>query len=358
MNTAAYPITGGDYTGGGAASKQLKEILKKIGVDAKTLRRTMVAAYEAEMNTVIHARRGVMKVAVDAGQVDVSVEDEGPGIPDIEWAMREGHSTAPAAAREIGFGAGMGLPNIKRNSDRFSIQSAIGRGTQLRFSIFLKPEASSPAGRHSVRIEPERCQQCLRCLPVCPTQAIRVRGGRPHVLDHLCVDCTACGEVCEAGALGVGGLREIPEADADTVLVIPPSFLVQFGQAIGPEKVIDALREKGFNRIRLLDEWEEALRLAVQWYAAETGAGRPTISPVCPAVVNLIQVRYPSLLGYLAPFATPIEAAREALTVAHAVFVAVCPAQHTVLQTPAVLTKVESVSAAALVDAMFPRMKR
>ena len=216
MDASVYPITGGDYEGGGSASKQLKDVLKKVGVDAQTIRRVMIAAYEAEMNTVIHARKGLMRFAVDPEQVEVAIEDEGPGIANVDEAMREGFSTAPAAARELGFGAGMGLPNIKRNSDRFSIQSRVGEGTQIRFRIFLKhPEAPTPVHSvHSVHIVHERCRHCLECLHACPTDAIRIRETGPQILAHLCVDCTASMAACAPRALTMDVLENVPTPPA------------------------------------------------------------------------------------------------------------------------------------------------
>ena len=359
MNHATYYITGGDYEGGGAASKQLKEVLKKVGVDPKVIRRTMIAAYEAEMNVVIHARRGVMSVAVDHEQVDVAVEDEGPGIPDIEQAMREGFSTAPVKARELGFGAGMGLPNIRENCDRFAVRSVGGKGAEIRFSIFLKPLArgheASAGATNSIRIVSEQCNQCLMCLHACPTGAIRVRNGSPRLLDHLCVDCTACIQVCDTGALHMGR-DEIPAHDDETVLVLPGALLDQFGAAVEPEDVFDACRELGFKTTRLLDEWEQGLRKAVSDYARQKAKTLPVLSPVCPAVVNLIQLRFPSLLGQVAPFLSPFEAAREELNVPHVVFAVACPAQRTSLRLPGLLTKIDVIAPSVLCGVLLQRL--
>ena len=352
METATFTITGGDYGSGGAASRSLKELLKRIGVDAPAVRRTMIAAYEAEMNVVIHAKLGTMEAAVDQGQVEVIVADEGPGIPDIELAMKEGYSTAPATARNMGFGAGMGLPNIQRNTDRFSIQSTVGHGTQVRFTILLNPEELGSAAANSVYIEPERCRQCLECLHACPTAAIRVRGGQPSILEHLCVDCTNCIAACEAGALILHVNTDLPRPSVETLLVLPASFLEQFGGSVAPEQVLDVLADMGFRNTRLTEEWEEALRKAVCAYAAESVKVHPVISPVCPAVVNLIQARFPSLMEQVAPFRTPLEAAYEELTVSHMVFVPVCPSQHSLLKLQRLLTKVELVAPAALINAV------
>ena len=119
MEHLAYDIECRDFTSAGAASRDLKQHLKRIGAESDAVRRAMIAAYEAEMNVVIHAEGGGrLEAAVSDGQLDVDVIDEGPGIADVESAMREGWSTASSEARALGFGAGMGLPNILRNSDR------------------------------------------------------------------------------------------------------------------------------------------------------------------------------------------------------------------------------------------------
>ena len=123
MTAVSFPIEGGDFAGAGTASRGLKEQLARLGVEGEVLRRAMIAAYEAEMNVVIHARRGKLWARLNSGRVDLEVVDEGPGIPDVEKAMREGWSTAPAEARALGFGAGMGLPNIRRASDVGSFSS-------------------------------------------------------------------------------------------------------------------------------------------------------------------------------------------------------------------------------------------
>ncbi len=97
----------------------------------------MIASYEAEMNVVIHARTGTLWARLDSGKLDLEIADEGPGIPNVELALREGWSTASEKAREMGFGAGMGLPNIRRNSDLFDIETRVGRGTRIRSTILL-----------------------------------------------------------------------------------------------------------------------------------------------------------------------------------------------------------------------------
>ena len=147
MTESCREIRGGDFDQAGAASRLLKEQLKKIGVAPEILRRAVIAAYEAEMNVVIHAHRGVMKTALDDTQARVEVLDEGPGIADPELAMTEGYSTAGPPARQLGFGAGLGLPNIRKSVDRFTIESTVGQGTRLRFTIYLKPQGGGRRSR-------------------------------------------------------------------------------------------------------------------------------------------------------------------------------------------------------------------
>lgn len=132
-----FEITGGDFINGGSASCRIKNILKDIGVDAEILRRIAIASYEAEMNVVMYAHRGIMKLLLTSKKILIKVTDEGPGISDIELAMQPGYSTATPEMREMGFGAGMGLPNIKKNADRFAICSTVNKGTELEIEISL-----------------------------------------------------------------------------------------------------------------------------------------------------------------------------------------------------------------------------
>jgi serine/threonine-protein kinase RsbT len=127
----AYEIAGSDFTNAGRASTSIKETLKDMGLASALIRRVAIAAYEAEMNTVMYARRATMTLRVTPADVTIDVRDEGPGIPDIPLAMQEGYSTATPEMREMGFGAGMGLPNIKRNTDDLVVTSEPGRGTTV-----------------------------------------------------------------------------------------------------------------------------------------------------------------------------------------------------------------------------------
>jgi serine/threonine-protein kinase RsbT len=130
-----FVIKGGDFAAAGEAASKVKNILRQVGVDSSLLRRTAIVAYEAEMNIVIHARSGILRFQLTPDHIVIIAEDEGPGMADIDLAMQEGFSTAPEEIREMGFGAGMGLPNIKRCSDEFFIESQVGEGTYVKVVI-------------------------------------------------------------------------------------------------------------------------------------------------------------------------------------------------------------------------------
>jgi len=130
-----FEICGRDLVSAGKASTTVKAILREIGIHPTVIRRAAIASYEAEMNVVLYARKGTMELRVTPQDIRITVEDEGDGIPDVELAMQEGYSTASEEIREMGFGAGMGLPNIKKNSDTFCIDSVPGKGTTLEIVI-------------------------------------------------------------------------------------------------------------------------------------------------------------------------------------------------------------------------------
>lgn len=131
-----YRIQGGSFDEAGKASSQLKQNLRRMGVSPEAVRRITIASYEAEMNLVIFTPGGELTATVESGKVTVTVTDHGPGIPDIEQAMQPGYSTAPDWVRELGFGAGMGLPNIKNCSNELKVESKVGEGTRLKFTVF------------------------------------------------------------------------------------------------------------------------------------------------------------------------------------------------------------------------------
>lgn len=132
-----YNIEKNDFSRAGQASSSIKKLLRQLGVDPPLIRRTAIAAYEAEMNIVIHSEGGSITIFIYPDFIEVIAEDAGPGIENIELAMQEGYSTATDKIREMGFGAGMGLPNIKKCSDFFDIDTKAGKYTKLHFKIYL-----------------------------------------------------------------------------------------------------------------------------------------------------------------------------------------------------------------------------
>lgn len=356
MSTACYRILGDDFERAGSATSTLKELFKRLGAEPQAMRRAVIAAYEAEMNVVIHARGGEMLVRFRGDRVDIEVSDEGPGIPDIELAMGEGYSTAPAAARELGFGAGMGLPNIKRNTDVLDIESAIGRGTRVRFSVNMPASRRAGWGRNSIRTISELCTECLQCLHACPTEALRVYHGGPEVLGHLCTDCTCCIGVCPSGAITMDPLDAVPARVSGTAIV-PSAYVVQFGSRATVAALLAAFHELGFDRVLLSAPAERALREAVVAWGRTNAAPRPVISPACPAVVDLVQVRFPSLIPQLAPFLSPLEAAVAQWEGGQGVLVPVCPAQCTCLTAPGAGAPVALTSPEAMRQALAPLVR-
>ena len=133
-----YLIEGGDFVKAGHASSDIKKVLNQLNIDPVIVRRVAVAMYEGEVNVVAHAYRGIIKVKINPERIIVTIQDEGPGIADIERAMQEGYSTASDKVREMGFGAGMGLSNIKKNSDQLVINSEINKGTVVEMTTYTK----------------------------------------------------------------------------------------------------------------------------------------------------------------------------------------------------------------------------
>ena len=132
-----YEIDGDDFASAGEASSDVKRVLKKLNFDSETVRRAAICMYEGEINMIIHADGGTADVCIEEDSIEIVLADTGPGISDIEKAMQDGYSTATPEIRELGFGAGMGLPNIKRNSDSLDVVSQVGVGTTLTIRIKL-----------------------------------------------------------------------------------------------------------------------------------------------------------------------------------------------------------------------------
>ncbi|MFA6688294.1 MAG: ATP-binding protein [Sphaerochaetaceae bacterium] len=134
---ASYPVMAGDFTIAGNASSQIKRTLKQLDVPPLTIKRIVVATFEAEVNVIAHSYGGEVICDIEPDKVVVQVVDTGPGIPDLELAMTEGYSTASDELREMGYGAGMGLPNIKKNSDKLDIYTAAGDHTHITMTFML-----------------------------------------------------------------------------------------------------------------------------------------------------------------------------------------------------------------------------
>lgn len=133
-----YEVPGDDFTRAGEASSMVKRKLKQLGYNSDAIRRVAIAMYEGEINMVIHAGGGVAEVEVYPDRVEIALIDQGPGIADVEMAMQEGYSTAPDNVRSLGFGAGMGLPNIKKYTDAMRIDTEVGKGTSMYLTVTVK----------------------------------------------------------------------------------------------------------------------------------------------------------------------------------------------------------------------------
>ena len=380
MTTDSFQITGGDFSSAGDATNQLKERLKRIGVEPAMLRKVMIAAYEAEMNVVLHAYRGSMLFSIDDGRLHIQVRDEGPGIEDVDLAMQEGYSTASKAARDLGFGAGLGLPNIRKNADTFTIDTEVGKGTILSIGIDIGGHPALEMGSHSISIHGALCRGDLRCVSACPTQAIRVRAGVTRILGHLCIDCTACMAACPRGVFGIAGAASdgaasdgigsdgaaskgvaldrlisstiaphgtpahpvstetVPRIGAELplpearILVLTAAFLYQFEPSASSRIILGILGELGFEEILLLETWEQAIREQTAKYLKRDGQKNPLIPPYCPAVSNLIALRFPSLFDHMAPLLSPMEAAYYELKNESVLLAVSCAAQRSALR--------------------------
>ncbi|MDD2593190.1 MAG: anti-sigma regulatory factor [Bacteroidales bacterium] len=126
-----YKVQGGDFSNAGKCSSEVKKVLKQLNIDHKIIKKVVIALYEGEVNIVAHAYHGVINVEIDTEKIKITLKDQGPGIPDINKAMEQGYSTASPIVRELGFGAGMGLPNMKKNTDYMNISSHVNEGTEV-----------------------------------------------------------------------------------------------------------------------------------------------------------------------------------------------------------------------------------
>lgn len=133
-----YEVSGTDFTCAGEASSKIKKNLKELGFPTSVIRNVAIAVYEGEINMVIHGGGGVIDVEISPECISIVLADQGPGIPDVSLAMQEGYSTAPDNVRQLGFGAGMGLPNIKKYTDEMIIETEVGKGTTIKLKVFVK----------------------------------------------------------------------------------------------------------------------------------------------------------------------------------------------------------------------------
>ena len=132
-----YDVPADDFTRGGEASSDVKRKLKQMGVGPDAIRKVAIAMYEGEINMVIHAKGGTITVEITTEEIRMTLADVGPGIPDVDLAMQAGYSTAPDEVRSLGFGAGMGLPNMKKYTDEMVIDTRIGEGTTITMAVKL-----------------------------------------------------------------------------------------------------------------------------------------------------------------------------------------------------------------------------
>jgi len=324
----------------------LRRALLGIGFPSEASRRALVAAYELGMNIVIHAQKGSVRMVWRDGTIEIAARDAGPGIPDIDLAMKEGYSTAPDYIREMGFGAGMGLPNAKRCSDQFYIQSEVGVGTDIKCLVLPGPaDAMAQPYFHSVHLDADKCKGCTNCIKGCPTEAIRVRGGKAFILEDRCIDCGECIRRCPnfAKSAVCDSFADLANFDYKIAL-IPPSFYGNF-RDLSPDAVRSALMaDGGFDQVFDVSVAADLVSEVMRDYMAEHEGEGPFISPACPAVLRLIQVKYPSLLRHVIPAEAPMEIAAwlaKTLTGSDrgarkpaAVFISPCPAKITAARQP------------------------
>lgn len=133
-----YDVSGTDFTCAGEASCQIKSTLRELGFPNEAVRKTAIAVYEGEINMVIHAGGGTIDAEISPERITITLTDHGPGIPDVDLAMTAGYSTAPENVRQLGFGAGMGLPNIKKYTDEMVIDTTVGVGTTIHLTVLVQ----------------------------------------------------------------------------------------------------------------------------------------------------------------------------------------------------------------------------
>ncbi len=249
----------------------------------------------------------------------------------------------------------------------------MGRGTRIRSTILLGARDDGGVSPLPVpaflSLDHERCRACLRCIFACPTAALRVHGSRPALLNELCVGCTACAAECADGVFGIGSPdagsaasrgsgAALPPVPPDAALVLPRGFLAGFPVEGSPARVLEALGEAGFTDIRLAEEWEQALRREARARAASGKGPLPLIPPFCPAVVALVESRFPSLIPHLGPWLSPLEAAGEEFPLRPVFLVAACGAQFAAAGRTSLTDRLTVLTPARLAAALLPGLTR
>lgn len=364
-----YSVSSGEFSKVGAETSRLKRALLSIGFPPDASRRALIVAYELAMNIVIHATQGTVSTFWKDGALEIVVTDSGPGIEDIEMAMTEGYSTAPAHVKEMGYGAGMGLPNAKACSDSMEISSQLGTGTHVVCHIFPGPQETSALPYfHSVKLETDRCQGCTNCIKSCPTEAIRVRDGKAFILEDRCIDCGECIRRCPNNAkVAVADGWDILDTFDYKIALVAPSFYGQFSDV--PPAIAKAALcvDGGFDEVFDVAIAADLVTAAMREYVKARKSVRPLISTSCPAVLRFIQVEYPSLLKHLIPCEAPMEIAawlaKDKAKVDHperspaAVFISPCPAKITAARQPVGRGR-SNVDAAISMDQAYAWVKR
>ncbi len=332
MIRGSIEIQKGDYAGGGKASALIKGILNNLMVSPEIIKKAMIAIFEAEMNIIIHSYGGKIIYKIDEEKLEIEAVDKGPGISNVVLAIKEGYSTAPPLARELGFGAGMGLPNIKKNTDFFSITSS-EKGTILKFFIKLTPSENSVEIPVSITFDSKKCKKCLACIKECPTRAIRLRENDIVVLDHRCINCNRCIEICPTGvfdlSLSQNGFNEDSFFEEFKTLILPTPIAGKLYLEGKWWALNRYMKNKfGIDVVSLLP-WELALQKAIDEYSKDSETKNfPVIFPACPSVIQWIQTEYPSLIVNVAPFLFPFLASIEGYAgQGKVLYVPLCPSQ-------------------------------
>lgn len=339
-------ISRGEFQRISEETSGLKRSLLGIGFPAEASRRALIAAYELGMNIIIHADKGVLRLLWKDGLLEVFAKDIGPGIPDIALAMKDGYSTAPEYVREMGFGAGMGLPNARKASDRFHIESRVGEGTTVVCTVGPgSADLNASSYFHSVRLNPERCKGCTNCIKTCPTEAIRVRGGKAFILEDRCIDCGECIRRCpNLAKSAVSDPWDVLSGFDYKIALVPPSFYGVFAD-MSPEEIRSALLAPGgFDEVFDVSVAADLCSQVMRDYIKDRPHDGPFISPSCPAALRLIQVKYPSLLKHVIPCEAPMEVAAwlakskiaraRSIHNPAAIFISPCPAKITAARQP------------------------